>query len=105
MQFLPFLYSKTIDIPIIDQEEYDKNKLFELFIGEPKLIMQEGDEHKIPDLSELEDEEMKRIIEAGQPTLGKRFVFLSSDTLFYYLLFYYNNLLLFFDSIISLSPL
>lgn len=36
--FLCFCFSKTIQINIIDDEEYEKNKNFFLEIGEPQLL-------------------------------------------------------------------
>eukprot|EP00795_Rhopilema_esculentum_P002691 gene2691-899_t len=61
---------KTIDIPIIDREEYEKKKSFKVVISEPKLASGESQAH-IPDLRDVKDAEMKKIIEAGKPTLGK----------------------------------
>ncbi|XP_065069657.1 sodium/calcium exchanger 1-like isoform X1 [Rhopilema esculentum] len=61
--------SKTIDIPIIDREEYEKKKSFKVVISEPKLASGESQAH-IPDLRDVKDAEMKKIIEAGKPTLG-----------------------------------
>ena len=65
-----YLFSKTIDIPIIDREEYEKKKSFKVVISEPKLASGESQAH-IPDLRDVKDAEMKKIIEAGKPTLGK----------------------------------
>lgn len=61
--------SKTIDIPIIDREEYEKKKFFKVVIAEPKLAHAESQAH-IPDLRDVKDVEMRKIIEAGKPTLG-----------------------------------
>eukprot|EP00794_Sanderia_malayensis_P019950 gene19950-21904_t len=61
--------SKTIDIPIIDREEYEKNRNFEVVIGEPKLVHSDSQAH-IPDLRDVKDDDMRKIIEAGKPTLG-----------------------------------
>jgi len=36
--FLSFSFSKTIQINIIDDEEYEKNKNFFLEIGEPQMV-------------------------------------------------------------------
>ncbi|XP_067115268.1 sodium/calcium exchanger 1a isoform X4 [Osmerus mordax] len=71
---------QTIQINIIDDEEYEKNKNFFLEIGEPRLISanclslllpvylsEEGDEEA---LSKKEEEE-RRIAEMGRPTLGE----------------------------------
>ena len=69
-KYVFLFFSKTIDIPIIDREEYEKKKSFEVVISEPKLVHAESQAH-IPDLREVKDVEMKKIIEAGKPTLGK----------------------------------
>ncbi|XP_067115272.1 sodium/calcium exchanger 1a isoform X8 [Osmerus mordax] len=63
---------QTIQINIIDDEEYEKNKNFFLEIGEPRLVemserKEEGDEEA---LSKKEEEE-RRIAEMGRPTLGE----------------------------------
>ncbi|XP_067115274.1 sodium/calcium exchanger 1a isoform X9 [Osmerus mordax] len=68
---------QTIQINIIDDEEYEKNKNFFLEIGEPRLVemserkavllQEEGDEEA---LSKKEEEE-RRIAEMGRPTLGE----------------------------------
>ncbi|XP_067115280.1 sodium/calcium exchanger 1a isoform X15 [Osmerus mordax] len=64
---------QTIQINIIDDEEYEKNKNFFLEIGEPRLVEMTvipvllGDEEA---LSKKEEEE-RRIAEMGRPTLGE----------------------------------
>ncbi|XP_067115281.1 sodium/calcium exchanger 1a isoform X16 [Osmerus mordax] len=61
---------QTIQINIIDDEEYEKNKNFFLEIGEPRWFktgIKEGDEEA---LSKKEEEE-RRIAEMGRPTLGE----------------------------------
>jgi solute carrier family 8 (sodium/calcium exchanger) len=60
---------KTIDIQIIDKEEYDKNKCFNVFLGEPRVIHCEA--AHISNLDSVEDEELRRILEAGKPALGE----------------------------------
>ncbi|XP_056135828.1 sodium/calcium exchanger 1a isoform X10 [Lampris incognitus] len=68
---------KTIQINVIDDEEYEKNKNFFLEMGEPRLLemshrkavlLQEA----VPDetLTKKEEEE-RRIAEMGRPTLGE----------------------------------
>ena len=71
-----FSCSKTIDIPIIDREEYEKDKSFQIVISEPKLVHTDSLSH-IPDLRDVKDMEMKKIIEAGKPTLGEFRLFAS----------------------------
>ncbi|KAM6941318.1 sodium/calcium exchanger 1a isoform 5-T5 [Lycodopsis pacificus] len=65
---------KTIQINIIDDEEYEKNKNFFLEIGEPQLLeMSErkgGDEGGEEVLTKKEEEE-RRIAEMGRPMLGE----------------------------------
>ncbi|XP_026215102.1 sodium/calcium exchanger 1-like isoform X18 [Anabas testudineus] len=65
---------KTIQINIIDDEEYEKNKNFFLEIGEPQLlemtywktVLMSAD-----DKSCLKEEEERRIAEMGRPMLGE----------------------------------
>ncbi|XP_030626889.1 sodium/calcium exchanger 1a isoform X9 [Chanos chanos] len=65
---------KSIQINIIDDEEYEKNKNFFLEIGEPRLV--EMSERKggpsFPDetLTKKEEDE-RRVAEMGRPTLGE----------------------------------
>ncbi|XP_026215090.1 sodium/calcium exchanger 1-like isoform X7 [Anabas testudineus] len=65
---------KTIQINIIDDEEYEKNKNFFLEIGEPQLLeMSErkgGGEGGEEILTKREEEE-RRIAEMGRPMLGE----------------------------------
>ncbi|XP_073322570.1 sodium/calcium exchanger 1a isoform X18 [Pagrus major] len=66
---------KNIQINIIDDEEYEKNKNFFLEIGEPRLLemtvsqslLKEGDEEV---LTKKEKEE-RRVAEMGRPMLGE----------------------------------
>ena len=44
--------------------------MFKVVISEPKLVNSESQAH-IPDLREVKDADMRKIIEAGKPTLGK----------------------------------
>ncbi|KAM9809006.1 sodium/calcium exchanger 1b isoform X3 [Syngnathus typhle] len=72
---------KTINVKIIDDEEYEKNKTFYVEIGEPRLV--ESDNSKEEKLQQKEeaiveeeealtgmDEEERRIAEMGRPMLG-----------------------------------
>ncbi|KAM6972207.1 sodium/calcium exchanger 1a isoform 5-T5 [Aplochiton taeniatus] len=59
---------QTIQIKIIDDEEYEKNKDFFLELGEPRLL--EMSERKGKALSKKEEDE-RRIAEMGRPTLGE----------------------------------
>ena len=60
---------KTIDVRIVDKEEYEKNKKFNVFLGEPRVIKCEA--AHISNLDSVEDEELRRILEAGKPALGE----------------------------------
>ncbi|XP_056135825.1 sodium/calcium exchanger 1a isoform X7 [Lampris incognitus] len=66
---------KTIQINVIDDEEYEKNKNFFLEMGEPRLL--EMSHRKAVLLQEAEEtltkkeEEERRIAEMGRPTLGE----------------------------------
>uniref|UniRef100_A0A3Q3SM82 Sodium/calcium exchanger 1-like n=1 Tax=Mastacembelus armatus TaxID=205130 RepID=A0A3Q3SM82_9TELE len=59
---------KTIQINIIDDEEYEKNKNFFLEIGEPQRRWT-GEECK--DVMTKKEEEERRIAEMGRPMLGE----------------------------------
>lgn len=60
---------KTIDIRITDTEEYEKHKKFNVYLGEPRIIQME--KATISNLDSVEDEELRRILEAGKPALGE----------------------------------
>ncbi|XP_075811289.1 sodium/calcium exchanger 1 isoform X5 [Microtus pennsylvanicus] len=77
---------KTIEVKVIDDEEYEKNKTFYIELGEPRLV--EMSEKKAGLLSELggftltdeyddkqpltsKEEEERRIAELGRPILGE----------------------------------
>ncbi|XP_013206805.1 sodium/calcium exchanger 1 isoform X3 [Microtus ochrogaster] len=77
---------KTIEVKVIDDEEYEKNKTFYIELGEPRLV--EMSEKKAGLLSELggftltdeyddkqpltsKEEEERRIAEMGRPILGE----------------------------------
>ncbi|XP_077438256.1 sodium/calcium exchanger 1b isoform X2 [Vanacampus margaritifer] len=73
---------KIINVKIIDDEEYEKNKTFYVEIGEPRLVesddskeekQQEQKEEEIAEEEEAltgKDEEERRIAEMGRPMLG-----------------------------------
>lgn len=60
---------KTIEIPIVDGEEYEKHRVFNVVLGEPKIVHFE--KTHISNLDTIENEEMRRILEAGKPALGE----------------------------------
>ncbi|KAM8852250.1 sodium/calcium exchanger 1b isoform 2-T2 [Synchiropus picturatus] len=69
---------KTINVKIIDDEEYEKNKTFYIEIGEPQLVESSDDkeEKEKPEDDEKEaltgnEEEKRRIAEMGRPMLGE----------------------------------
>jgi solute carrier family 8 (sodium/calcium exchanger) len=80
--------SKFVKITIVDDEEYEKNKMFSVELGVPRLIMDgqsadsgtdvgsdsgingKEDEMLISNLTE-EEEEARRIAELGKPRLGE----------------------------------
>uniref|UniRef100_A0A7N5ZZU2 Calx-beta domain-containing protein n=1 Tax=Anabas testudineus TaxID=64144 RepID=A0A7N5ZZU2_ANATE len=63
---------KTIQINIIDDEEYEKNKNFFLEIGEPQLLeMSERKEEGGEEILTKREEEERRIAEMGRPMLGE----------------------------------
>uniref|UniRef100_A0A3Q3SMA4 Sodium/calcium exchanger 1-like n=1 Tax=Mastacembelus armatus TaxID=205130 RepID=A0A3Q3SMA4_9TELE len=65
---------KTIQINIIDDEEYEKNKNFFLEIGEPQLLEmseRKGGEEECKDVMTKKEEEERRIAEMGRPMLGE----------------------------------
>uniref|UniRef100_A0A9J8CKI4 Solute carrier family 8 member 1a n=2 Tax=Cyprinus carpio TaxID=7962 RepID=A0A9J8CKI4_CYPCA len=64
--------SKTIQINIIDDEEYEKNKNFFLEIGEPQLVeMSERKEDGEEETLTKKEKDERRIAEMGRPTLGE----------------------------------
>lgn len=66
-----FIYcSKTIEIGIIDDEDYEKKETFYVVLGEPQVI-KELEEPPPPD--EEFDAEKARIEELGKPRLGEFF--------------------------------
>ena len=53
----------------MDGEEYEKHRIFNVVLGEPKIIHFE--KTHITNLDTVENLEMRRILEAGKPALGK----------------------------------
>ncbi|KAJ8341084.1 hypothetical protein SKAU_G00333750 [Synaphobranchus kaupii] len=63
--------SKTIQVKIIDDEEYEKNKNFFLELAEPRMVDMSL-QKDMPDRKlSVEEEEAKRIAEMGKPVLGE----------------------------------
>ncbi|XP_062286683.1 sodium/calcium exchanger 1b isoform X9 [Scomber scombrus] len=66
---------KTINVKVVDDEEYEKNKTFYIEIGEPRLVEsndtkgQEGGEPRDPS-PHINDDEERRIADMGRPMLG-----------------------------------
>ncbi|XP_043108376.1 sodium/calcium exchanger 1a isoform X5 [Puntigrus tetrazona] len=64
--------SKTIQINVIDDEEYEKNKNFFLEIGEPQMVeMSERKEDGEEETLTKKEKDERRIAEMGRPTLGE----------------------------------
>ncbi|XP_032821007.1 sodium/calcium exchanger 1-like isoform X2 [Petromyzon marinus] len=64
--------TKTIEIRVIDDEEYEKNKNFFLELGEPRLMdMSERKDGPEGLLLTKEEEEARRIAALGKPMLGE----------------------------------
>ncbi|KAI1895250.1 hypothetical protein AGOR_G00104370 [Albula goreensis] len=62
---------KTIQVKIIDDEEYEKNKNFFLELAEPRMVDMSL-QKDVPDRKlSVEEEEAKRIAEMGKPVLGE----------------------------------
>ncbi|XP_073322486.1 sodium/calcium exchanger 1a isoform X8 [Pagrus major] len=63
---------KNIQINIIDDEEYEKNKNFFLEIGEPRLLeMSERKEEGDEEVLTKKEKEERRVAEMGRPMLGE----------------------------------
>ncbi|XP_062286681.1 sodium/calcium exchanger 1b isoform X7 [Scomber scombrus] len=69
---------KTINVKVVDDEEYEKNKTFYIEIGEPRLVESndtKGQEGAVEEEEEEEplagkDDEERRIADMGRPMLG-----------------------------------
>ncbi|XP_065661167.1 sodium/calcium exchanger 1 isoform X2 [Hydra vulgaris] len=59
---------KTVDIPIVNREEYEKAKTFTVVLGEPKIVGKLNS--TITNLSSIKDDDLRRVLEVGKPTLG-----------------------------------
>lgn len=57
----------------MDGEEYEKHRIFNVVLGEPKIIHFE--KTHITNLDTVENLEMRRILEAGKPALGESYFF------------------------------
>lgn len=62
-------FVKDIEIMIVDREEYEKDKVFNIVLGEPEVIQM--DEANISNIASVEDESLRKILEAGKPALGE----------------------------------
>lgn len=62
-------FVKDIEIMIVDKEEYEKNKTFSIILGEPVIVQME--DAKISNIASIEDEGLRKILEAGKPALGE----------------------------------
>jgi len=62
-------FVKDIEILIVDREEYEKDKTFTITLGEPEVIACEA--MNITNLATIEDEGLRKILEAGKPALGE----------------------------------
>ncbi|XP_031436039.1 sodium/calcium exchanger 3 isoform X2 [Clupea harengus] len=60
---------KTVQVKVIDDEEYEKNKNFFLELAEPRMVDMSL-QKDVPKMSS-EEEEAKRIAEMGKPVLGE----------------------------------
>ena len=58
-----------MEVQIVDHEEYEKDKVFKVVLGEPKIVRCESSH--ISNLDSIQDLEIKKILEAGKPALGK----------------------------------
>jgi len=62
-------FVKDVEIMIVDREEYEKDKVFHIVLGEPEVI--HCQEAKISNIDSIEDEGLRKILEAGKPALGE----------------------------------
>lgn len=62
-------FVKDIEIMIVDREEYEKDKVFHIVLGEPVVVSCE--EANISNIESIEDEGLRKILEAGKPALGE----------------------------------
>jgi len=62
-------FVRDVEIMIVDREEYEKDKVFHIVLGEPEVI--HCQEAKISNIDSIEDEGLRKILEAGKPALGE----------------------------------
>jgi solute carrier family 8 (sodium/calcium exchanger) len=62
-------FVRDVEIMIVDREEYEKDKVFHIVLGEPEIIHVQ--EAKISNIDAIEDEGLRKILEAGKPALGE----------------------------------
>lgn len=68
-EFCSYVLRKNIEINVIDDEEYEKNEIFYVVLGEPKVVKDEDDDSGAgTDISY--DAEKERLEELGKPRLG-----------------------------------
>jgi len=62
-------FVKDVEILIVDREQYEKNKTFTLILGEPEVVSCEA--ANITNIASIQDEGLRKILEAGRPALGE----------------------------------
>merc|ERR1719283_335766 len=62
-------FVRDVEIMIVVREEYEKDKVFHIVLGEPEVI--HCQEAKISNIDSIEDEGLRKILEAGKPALGE----------------------------------
>jgi len=62
-------FVRDVEIMIVDREEYEKDKTFHIVLGEPVVV--HCQEAKISNIDSIEDEGLRKILEAGKPALGE----------------------------------
>lgn len=67
--FLCFI-RKNIEINVVDDEEYEKNEIFYVVLGEPKVVKKDEDKDSGAGTEEVYDAEKERLEELGKPRLG-----------------------------------
>lgn len=61
---------KNIEINVVDDEEYEKNEIFYVVLGEPKVVKKDEDKDSGAGTEEVYDAEKERLEELGKPRLG-----------------------------------
>ena len=72
--FLSLSLSKQIEIVIVDDEDYEKKETFQVYLGQPYVVTEEGEEPPPSPLGSTAEEE--RIRELGKPRLGMSKVYM-----------------------------